>query len=115
MRMHLMQQVKQLEVRARQMSERELCPHLPPIIRWADGSSENESPHACGKPRLVISITLSDGTDQRTQNVAFDLFQQYRTEFGYIPPETLLGWCEEFLPLTPETRAVLRERVKGMT
>lgn len=95
------------------MSERELCPHLPPMIHWPDGSVENESAHDCGKPRLNITIGYSDDSDQRMQNAVLDLFEEYRRKSADIPAETIAQWCEEDFSLTPETRAKLLERAKA--
>ena len=111
MRMHLMHQVKQLEARAQQMSERELCPHLPPVIHHADGTVENELPHDCGLPRLVITVSYSDRSDRRAQNVLLDLFEEWRRKRPDVPPEMLVEWINEDCSPTQETQATLRERV----
>ncbi len=109
--MGLKDQIKRLEQQAVQMSARELCSHLPPIINWADGSIENESTHDCGKPRLRIVVGYSDGSDQRMQDGALGTFEELRKECGDVPPEEAARIIADHFPLTPETRAELFERV----
>ncbi|HAF13097.1 MAG TPA: hypothetical protein DHU55_02790 [Blastocatellia bacterium] len=109
--MDLKTQVKRLEIRARQMSGRKLCSHMPPIIRWPNGTVENGETHKCAKPRLVISLCYSDGTAPRTQQAAIDHFEEELLR-GKIPPDMLLELIVENYPLTPETHAALLEKVK---
>lgn len=112
--MGLREQVKRLETQAAQMSERELCPHLPPVIHWADGSVENDAPHDCGKPRLVITVGYSDGSDKRMQNVLLDLCDDHHRKYPDVPSEMLVGWLDEDgYRLAPETRAAILERAKA--
>lgn len=68
--MGMRETLRRLEARVTSMNDRELCPHLPPLIHWADGSTENDSLHTCGRPRLVIWIGYSDGSDKRTEQAA---------------------------------------------
>ncbi len=110
--MGLKEQIKKLEIQAVQMSERELCPHLPPVIYWADGSIENDTPHDCGKPRLRITVGYSDGSDRRTQSAALETFEVLRKECGDVPPEERSEIVADRFPLTTETRAALLERVR---
>ena len=111
--MGLKEQVKRLEQQATQMSGRELCPHLPSIICWADGSVENDTPHDCGKPRLRIVVGYSDGSDQRTQSGALDTFEKLRMKCPDVAPEKAAQIITEEFPITQETRAALLERVKA--
>ena len=109
--MSLKQQVEGLELQTAQMSERELCPHLPPVIHHADGSTENEATHECGKPRLTITVGYSDRSDRRAQNALLDLFEEWRRKRPDVPSEILVEWINEDCSPTPETRAALRKRV----
>jgi hypothetical protein len=112
--MGLKEQIKKLEIQAVQMSERDLCPHLPPVIYWADGSIENDAPHDCGKPRLIISVGYSDGSDQRVQQGALDTFDGVRRECPDVAAEDAAQIIASRYPLTPETRAELFERAGGV-
>ena len=111
--MRLKQQVERLELRTAQMSKRELCPHLPAEIHYPDGSFEGEvlHEHNCGKPRLRIMVSYSDGSDRRTQDAAIEAFNDIRRECRELPPEECAKIVAERFPLLPETRAALRERV----
>jgi hypothetical protein len=111
--MNLRLQVKRLEQQAVQMSERELCPHLPPVIHRADGSIENDALHDCGKPRLTITVGYSDGSDQRTQDSALETFDLLRREYSDILPQQVAERIMRCFTLTPETRAALLERVRA--
>ena len=111
--MNLRSQVKSLETRARQQAERELCPHLPQVIHWADGSVENDAPHECGRPRLKILVGYTADSDRRMQNALLDLFDEHRRKYPDVPPEMLVGWVNEDCSPTPETRAALLERIRA--
>lgn len=75
--------LKRLEQQAG--AEKELCQHLPPLIERADGTVENESTHNCGRPRLVVTLRYSDGSDKRTLTTAHRAFAKLRQEFSDIP------------------------------
>ena len=111
--MGLREQIKRLEQRAKQLSERELCPHKPPVIYWPDDTTENDEPHQCGRPRLIITIVYEDGSDRLTQNRAIVAFEHLRDTNRDIPPETIIEIIAERTPLLPETRRRLDEKAKA--
>ncbi len=78
--MSLQNRIGRLEQQARE--DANVCPHLPPLIQHADGRLENESSHSCGRPRLVITVSYSDGSDQRTQKAARAACLEIQRKFG---------------------------------
>jgi hypothetical protein len=92
--------VKRLEQQAN--ATKVLCPHLLPLIHHADGSIENESTHDCGRPRLEIIVSYSDGSDPRMKKAAHDAFAEIRREFGDLPPSLCAeSVCRAFGNVTP--------------
>jgi len=88
---------------------KELCQHLPPIIRWPDGRIENESNHACAAPRLIISLRYSDGSDEASARATLDAFDKIHARFPDLPAAKVAEIvANEFCP-TPENKRALVE------
>ena len=86
---------------------KELCQHLPPIIHWPDGRIENESPHDCSVPRLVLMVRYSDGSDEASAGATLDAFDKIRARLPELSAaHTAEIVINEFCP-TPENKRAL--------
>jgi hypothetical protein len=92
--MGLKEIVKRLEQMAN--STKELCPHLPPLIEHADGTTENASTHDCGLPRLRIVAGYTDDSDERMRRAAHDTFAKIRARFDIEPEQCAEIVAEQF-------------------
>ncbi len=97
--MGLKETIKRLEQRAG--VSKELCPHLPPMIFYPDGSAENEEAHDCGRPRLCICVTYTDGSDARTQETAHRTFAKVRAKCSELTPEVCAEIVAQAFGITP--------------
>jgi hypothetical protein len=88
---------------------KELCQHLPPIIRWPDGRIENESNHACAAPRLIISLRYSDGSDEAGRRAPLQAFDNIRARLPEIPAAKVAEIVANEFELTPEKSRSLLE------
>ncbi len=88
--MGLKETIKRLEQQT--SATKQLCSHLPPLIEHADGTTENESTHICGLPRLRIAVGYTDDSDERMRRAAHDAFAKIRARFDIEP-----GRCAEIV------------------
>ncbi len=88
---------------------KELCRHLPPVIHWPDGRVENESPHACDSPRLVIMLGYSDGSDGRTERAAVQTYDGIRCRLPELSAAEAAEIVAREFQLIPQARRALLE------
>lgn len=97
--MGLKETVKRLEQRAG--VSKELCPHLPPVILYPDGSTENAEAHDCGRPRLRLCVTYTDDSDKQMQDAAHRTFAKVRAKCSELTPEVCAEIVAREFGITP--------------